>query len=286
MENVILTPKANPLAKYFRQPEIYVKLPSNGRYWPDGSLDLPITGEIEIYPMTTRDEITLKTPDALMNGSGIVEVIQSCCPNIKNAWHMPNIDVDVVLIAIRIASYGQILDVESKCPRCGSDNKHGLDLHQCLSNVGNPNYDKPIFIDDLKIKLKPQTYFGTNKENSINFEEQKILRALESTDVDNEIRSQEILRSMNRLVELGIEVLANSTEYFEMPDGKRVSDTDFIKEFYSKTPGSTSKKIQERLAEIGKDGGIPPQNMVCTECSNQYSAPLMFDYANFFGIGF
>ena len=100
------TPQSNPLAKHFRQPALYVKLTSNGSFWPDGSLDLPVTGEIPIYPMTTKDEITLRTPDALINGTSVVKVIESCAPNIKDAWKMPTVDVDSTLIAIRIASYG------------------------------------------------------------------------------------------------------------------------------------------------------------------------------------
>ncbi len=286
MEKTVQSTKANPLAKYFRQPAIYMQLPSNGKYWPEDSIELPVTGEIEVYPMTTRDEITLRTPDALMNGSGVVDVIQSCCPNIKNAWKTPNIDIDAILIAIRIASYGEQLDIDTTCPHCSSENKHNLDLHQCLSSIGSPNYDKPLLLDDLKVKLKPQEYFMVNKENSINFEEQKILQALENVEIDEQVRSQEILKSMNRLVEISIEVLSNATEYFELSDGKRITDYDFIKEFYTKIPGSTFKLIQGRLLEITKDGGVPPQNMRCIQCSQEYISPLTFDYANFFGKGF
>ena len=41
----------------------------------------------------------MKTPDALVNGETTVEVIQSCMPNIKDAWKIPVIDLDVILIA-------------------------------------------------------------------------------------------------------------------------------------------------------------------------------------------
>ena len=101
----------NPLFKHFRQPAIHIKLPSEGQYWPAGSVEIPQTGELPIYPLTTRDELTLRTPDALMNGSSVVDVMQSCCPSIKNAWDMPSVDVDAILIAIRIASYGHELEV-------------------------------------------------------------------------------------------------------------------------------------------------------------------------------
>ena len=93
----------NPLFKHFRQPAIHIKLPSEGQYWPAGSVEIPQTGELPIYPLTTRDELTLRTPDALMNGASTIHVIESCCPSIKDPWKMPLVDLDTLLISIRIA---------------------------------------------------------------------------------------------------------------------------------------------------------------------------------------
>ncbi|MFZ9751439.1 MAG: hypothetical protein ACO3CN_04985, partial [Candidatus Nanopelagicales bacterium] len=55
----------NPLARYFRKPAIYIRLPSNGEYWPTGSIEMPENRELPVYPMTAADEITYRTPDAL-----------------------------------------------------------------------------------------------------------------------------------------------------------------------------------------------------------------------------
>lgn len=59
----------NPLQQYFRRPAIYIKLPSDGRYYSDGILSMPENHELPVYPMTAIDEITAKTPDALFNGT-------------------------------------------------------------------------------------------------------------------------------------------------------------------------------------------------------------------------
>ena len=65
----------NPLANWFRQPKIYVKLPSQGRFYPDGTLDVSTTEEYPVYSMTAKDELMFKTPDALITGQASVEVI-------------------------------------------------------------------------------------------------------------------------------------------------------------------------------------------------------------------
>ena len=284
MENTATTPQ-NPLSKYFRQPAIYLKLPSNGRYWPTETLDLPVTGELPIYPMTAKDEVTLRTPDALMNGAGVVDVIQSCCPSIRDAWKMPSVDVDAVLIALRIASYGAGMDVDTNCPFCNAENKHSIDLRHTLAGIQCPDYTKKIELHELKIKLRPQAYFGVNKRNTIAYEEERMTRALQLPDSEDERRIQEISTSMSRLIELGIDTVTDSTEYIELADGTVVSDREFIKEFYTNADGVTVRSIQTALSDLNTEAAIKPTAAACTGCSKEYKIPLTFDYANFFGLG-
>ena len=275
---------SNPLSGFFRQPSIFLKLPSNGRYWQEGSLDLPVTGEIPVYPMTTKDEILLKTPDALLNGQGVVDVIQSCCPNIKNAWEMPSIDVDAALIAIRIATYGSNMPVTSKCAHCGAEHEHEIDMSGILSNLNTPSYTQMLEYKTLKIKLKPQKYFSVNKTSKVNFEEQRMMDALQmGEDIDPEIKAKQLTDSMQKLVDLSLENAADSTDYIEMQDGTRIDDHGFIKEFYEKTELSLVHAIQDRLAEIADTMKIKPMPATCDECNKEYPIEIAFDYSSFFG---
>ena len=278
----------NPLTKYYRQPAIYLKLPSSGRWWGEESIQLPANGEIGVMPMTVRDEITLRTPDALMNGQGVVEVIQSCCPAIRNAWLMPSIDVDAVLIAIRIATYGSIMPFSSQCPHCKEKNEHDLNLGQQLDHLQNNllDFNHHIHYKDLKIKLKPQQYFQVNQGNQVNFEEQKILEALGREDLDAEIKSQQIQASMNRIVDLGIKSCAYSTDYIETGDGERVRDQAVIEDFYKNAENEVVKSIQARLSELLAQSQLPKLHLQCGECREEYDVGMTFDYANFFAKGF
>jgi hypothetical protein len=276
------TKPVNPLAKHFRRPEIYFKLPSQGRFWPEGSLDLPVTGDIPVFPMTNADEITLKTPDALMNGSGIVSVIQSCCPNIIDAWKMPTVDVDALLIAIRVASYGNTMGVSTSCPTCGEEHDYDVNLSGLLDQARCPNYDQPVEYNGLKIKLHPQTYFSITQTNIVQFEEQKIAQALADSEIADEVRNARIKASMITLLELNEKLLVDSTEYIETDDGQQVSDPKFIAEFYKNTESRLIKTIEERMSEIAKEGALPLTKLSCQSCQHQYEMPLEFDYARFF----
>lgn len=278
--------KHNPLAEYFRHPAIYIRLPSKGRFWPDESLDMPANNELPIYPMTAKDEIVLRTPDALLNGSGVVNVIQSCCPNIKNAWDTPSVDVDALLIAIRMATYGNNMDFDTKCPHCNEDNTHRVDLEPVLETLVCPDYSNKVEYNDIKIKLKPQPYFTANKTSMISFEEQKIIDTLNKSDIPDEVKAIEIKKSMEKLIDISFETVTNSTEYIEMSDGTIINNKDHIKEFYANVENKLVKQIQAILAEFNEKTQLEPQTVVCHECEKSYKVPVIFDYSNFFVTGF
>ena len=71
------------LEKYYRQPQLHISLPSKGKWWPPGSIEFSANNELPVMPMTAKDEIAMKQPDALMNGQATVDVVQSCIPGIK-----------------------------------------------------------------------------------------------------------------------------------------------------------------------------------------------------------
>ena len=118
---------SNPLQKYFRQPKMFVSLPSKGLFYEEGSL----TGDynsVPIFAMTGMDEIIMKTPDALFSGEATVKLIESCCPYIKNGKSVPSLDVDVLLVAIRMATYGEDMTIGHTCKNCGTENEFIIKL--------------------------------------------------------------------------------------------------------------------------------------------------------------
>ena len=272
----------NPLAKHFRQPAIYVKLPSNGRFWAEGSLELPASGEIPVFPMTARDEITIRTPDALLNGQGVVEVIQSCVPNIRDAWKMPSIDVDFVLLNIRIASYGNAMEFDSECPKCDEENNFELSLGNITNSIVAPDYSQTLNIDGLQITLKPQPYFEVNRVSQIEFTEQQLMRTISDDSISDDEKKVKSDAYLNKLIDLNVDVSVNSTQSIVTEDGTIVTSTAFIKEFYNMADYKVLRTIQKRLGEINSNSAIKPIHVTCVKCANEYDVPLTFDYANFF----
>jgi len=279
------TASSNPLSKHFRRPAIHLQLPSAGKFWPDGALDLPVTGAIPVYPMTVKDELTLKTPDALMNGSGMMDVVKSCCPNIVDPWSMPTLDVDPIFIAIRIASYGHGMDITAVCPHCNTKNEYKIDLRVITDNIKRANFDTPVTIDGLVFRFKPQRYRDLNQTSMITFAEQRLIDTVVLNDsLTQEEKTHQFTESFEKLRQLNIKLISTSISSITTEDGTTVADADQISEFLdscSRQIYSDIKKSVDRLVEANK---IEPFEVICEneECLKEYTTSLTFDQANFF----
>lgn len=277
-------PKSNPLTKFFRTPAIYITLPSGGRFWTEESIDMPENGELPVFPMTNRDEITLRTPDALINGQGVVDVVQSCIPSIKNAWHMPSTDVDATLMAIRIASYGHTMDFEQTCPACQHRDTYGMDLRHAMGDIKCPDYTQPVDFGPIRIKYKPQNYAQVTKSNQAAFELQKIGQNIEN--MSDEDQSAVNAVQLEKFTKLNIDSMTSITDYIELVDtSERIDNTEYISEFYANIDSALFNKIQDALIELTKDASVKPSKVACTECGEEVELNILFDYSSFFARG-
>jgi hypothetical protein len=283
MEIKTVAQSVNPLAKHFRQPAIYLKLPSQGRFYPPDGIELSMTGDIPIFPMTVKDELTLKTPDALMNGQGMADVIGSCCPSIRDPWTIPAVDLDAIFIAIRLASYGQGMDITSSCPHCNESNEYVINLNTLLENLTPANYTEGLNIDGLVIKFKPQSYKDINKLNLASFEQRKLIANVTDADIPDDEKRRLFDESFKKITDLNIGVIVDSIESIFV-DQSLVTDVEMIKEFLDNCGRQTYQAIKDRIQALAEKNSPPPAEVTCAneDCGKEYQTPLVFDQSNFF----
>tara|TARA_R110000803_G_scaffold72008_4_gene135452 strand:+ start:568 stop:1407 length:840 start_codon:yes stop_codon:yes gene_type:complete len=272
---------ANPLHSHFRQPAIYLKLPTSGKYWPEDSINLPDSGEIPVYSMTAKDEILLKTPDALMNGEGIVGVIQSCVPNILDPWQIPISDLDSILIAIRLASYGQEMDITSTCPECKEQNENVVDLNMLLDTLPAPTYPAKVY-GKLTVQFKPQNFKSLNLTNLAVFEQQSLLASISSSTLTDEQKQAEFKKLLPKITNLTIQTLIDAIESITPEGGEAVVDRAFIREFIDNCDRKTYEDCKAQIEKTAQANKTQPLSIECSACQKAYKSPLSFENSNFF----
>jgi hypothetical protein len=276
-------PANNPLSGHFRQPAIYLKLPSRGRFYPNNTIDLPVTGEIPVYPMTVRDELTLKTPDALMNGVGIINVIKSCCPNIQDPWTMPAVDLDPVFIAIRLASYGKGMDIDCICSHCKANNEYTVDLSVILDGLEQADYSTPVKIDGLTFNFRPQTYQDINQAGLITYEEQRLVDSIILNDaLSQEEKTAQFNASFAKLQQMNVDSVTVSIHSIETEDNIVVKDREQIAEFLNQCSRQVYNSIKDHIQSLVDTFKVKPLKIICSDCEKEFENTLTFNQSNFF----
>lgn len=277
----------NPLKKYFRQPKLFINLPSKGKFYPAGAIDIPANGEFPVYPMTARDELTIKTPDALLNGSATVEMIQSCVPNIKNAWNMPSIDLDAVLIAIRIATYGEILEVKTRIPGANIEKDYNVDLRQVLGHLTAAHYDYQLTVGNMQVELRPMSYREFTENALKTFEEQRIFALVNNDTMSDQEKLAKFAESFVKLTHMTINMLSHNIAKI-IVDDTEVTNPAHIQDFIDNADKEFYNYITEHLAVQRAKFQIQPMLVkpdaeeIAAGAPESFEVPITFDQSNFF----
>lgn len=280
-------PQANPLSKYFRQPKLFASLPSNGKFYPAGTLETTETGEYPIYSMTAKDELTMKTPDALLNGQATVELIKSCVPNIKDPWALPSIDLDALLIAIRLATYGETMTLNIKTPVTGEEKDMSVNLRDILDNFANIEFEDVVTTNDMTVYIRPLTYKEFTKSALKTFEQQRIFNIVNDEQISDEDKLQAFTNSFAKLTDLTVDMMSNHISAIEIGD-TRVDNKQHIDEFMKNADKSFYEAISKHLEKQKLKFTIQPLKAQATleeiekGVPETYEVPVTFDQSNFF----
>ena len=275
--------KSNPLSHWYRQPKIYVKLPSNGEFYPPGSLDVSATGEYPVYAMTAKDELMFKTPDALLNGQSTVDVIKSCIPAIRDPWKMPTLDVDAALIAIRIATYGEGMDLSASCPSCNEENTFQFPLTDWLGNISNFVYESHVQCGDLLVHVRPYSYREITKSSLKAFEQQRTIAVINDDSLSDSEKLEKFGESFSKLTEMTVDIIAGCIVKIETPNGS-TDNQEHILDFIHNASSDVFNKINDHIQGMKTKIEIPPQQARCTACSFEFQIPITMDQSNFFAV--
>lgn len=280
--------QASPLKQFYRQETVYVKLPSRGNFYKEGIVDLNEDSEVAIMPMTANDEITLKNPEALLTGTAMVNVIGSCVPAVKQPRKLLACDIDVLMIAIRQASYGDEAGMTLRCPNeeCKTTNDYNLDLDILLNKteVLEDSYDV-VLPDGLTVFLRPGTFETVVKQNKAIFENSKIQKAMSNAALSDEAAMSMIAKVFGTLTKLNFDVIENAIEKIvftdETGEEQTITNRTHIKEFISNIPKKHVDLIDEKISEVNKIGIAKTLDATCTSCGHKWEAPIEFNPVNF-----
>lgn len=275
----------NPLAQYFRIPKLYVRLPSGGKFYDKDAITTSVNGEVAVYPLTAIDQLLLKTPDALLNGESLVKVVSSCVPDIQDAKQLVEPDINALLLAIKIATNGDRMDVDAVCPNCKHENLFELELTPLLETATPTPDDNTVdYNDTLIIHLRPYNFVQRNLTflNEITYN--NAIKMLQANELqDDSARIQDASRTIDQMSRRTFSIVAQSiTQITIKQTGEHVTDAKFIEEFLSGITKEQSEVILDKIKELNKTGVNTEHSFVCSACNHEWNQDIDFDPTSFF----
>lgn len=277
------TPQSNPLSQYFRSVKLYTKIPSNGKFYQPGVVDLTESLEVGVLPMTGKDELILKNPDALLNGEALIEVIKSCAPAVKDPRKLLTNDLDALITAIRYATYQDSLEAGVKCPNCEHENTFKLDLQYALDNMTELENEYVVNLSSgLSVFVKPYSFPDLMKGLHAEFEQAKITKAVRNDLMSEEERSKVFSNAFKELAVTKFALMCSGIiRIVDEAKGIDVTDKGFISEFLQNTDNKSIDLISDLINEINEVGIKRTFVATCEKCNHTWDTDFDFNPVNF-----
>ena len=280
-----MTNTPNPLREYFRSPKLYVKLPTGGKFYTKDIVEYPENGELPVFPMTAKDEVMMKNPDALLNGEAITHLITSCVPNIKQPREMITNDIDVLLVAIQGATNGDDMEVSANCPKCNEAITGTASVEGAIETMDEleETYSVPTE-QGLEIEIKPFKYSNTIKAGLASFQTTRSLQTM--TEMEDDMDRLKVFNQNFRIMaDMNYELIIDAVHKITIgkgADAVEITDRDHIREFLDNCEAKVGTAVDEAIGKVNQIGINKNMQFECEKCDETFEAPIGFDPVNFF----
>lgn len=307
----------NPLLEFARKPELSIKLPSNGNWYPDNMIDYTSNGEVEVYPMLPKDELLLMNPDSLLSGQANIKLLESCVPAVKHPENLLYPDANVLFLAIQKATYGDNLVMEVTCPECqkraialndkekieeaeksGELIIHPQEMEYSITDILNSitYLDEEYFMkldNGLTIYFQPNTLGDKIDYGLMNFNQEKIIKSYNEYNFEESIENEEKRYIMNEVTncyykmnEIGNKLITSCICRIKLPDETFINDKKMIYEFVTNTKSSIITELHKKIKELNNIGLPEKLTYRCNCCDYTWEDKFYgFNQVDFFGIG-
>jgi len=308
----------NSLLSKIRLPGKRFRLPSRGLFYTDGELDGDVVdGEVEVFSMTSIDEITLRSPEFLFDGTAIDRVFKRCVPQILKPLRLLGKDVDYILACLRIVSYGGSYQVHTRCPVCENKQhtRNTLKRAEFFDEIRQKAEDQDLTLeeallsDQVQAKIAvidakqsdEQTYVidlgGIVQNNTVEMAEDELAKyqltlsngqklQITPMKMDSAVATYQFQNQTNSLDLTVLEEFISFMIASTILSVDDVTDWDMICEWANKLPLSLKREIEERSKEFIVWGTDFTYNVKCQsdDCTHERNISTLLNPITFFMI--
>lgn len=262
----------NPLIKKMQRiiPGTTIRLPSRGTFYKHGELDDEVKdGEIVVHPMTTLDEITIRSTDMLFQGTAIDKVVSRCAPQVKKPLELFAKDIDYILVQLRKISYGDTIILNFTCPTC---------IDRAKEDEDTPEHEYSMSIDyfiskskELNIQDLVKYIVTLTNGMVINLRPSKFNEMLKMNQINDETKTPEEIEDI---------ITSSIMAVIDNVDG--TADRDELKAWLKMVPVKVMEEIVSKIAEANNWGPEFSYHLVCKDCNTKHDISYILNPVSFF----
>ena len=297
-------------------PSVTVALPTGGRWskkevFAEGvdPLDIPV-GVLGILA-----EQNYRDPWLLLSGEAIPRMFKSVCPSIIKPNDLCDLDLETILLASRLVSYGPKLELTHKCEQrvdkelegeegeapdivdapCDHENNVEIDINEHILRYGviedkvvAEKFVYTLNILNQKVHLCPMPYHRTIEQMKEGVAQEKQMNSLSEVKLEDLIIDSEAIGRYTRVIDMAsssaIENIASCIHSIETTTGDLVDGDEFIRQWLRALPVEEAKGITKQINEITKWTLSHSEiKYTCEACGSENTFRLELDANRLFG---
>ncbi|MCB1711480.1 MAG: hypothetical protein KDH96_03025 [Candidatus Riesia sp.] len=260
------------LSKLERIPGEMCRLPSHGIGYEQGVFADDVTnGDVMVFPVSSYDEIILKTPEKLLSGTAIYEVFKRRIPAIKQPEKLFHKDVDFLMTVLRKVSYGEEVQVtfNHECKEDSKDHSYVVNISSLLQ--GTKRIDPTALSNTFTLENGQEVCMGTMLFSDM----------LELTQLRLKMMNQEIGETDDIILEYENTACdAISRSIISVDD---VTDKQQIKEWLFNVPIAYREALNVNIEEYNSSWGMSLDSISkCKDCGQEISLRPTINPVSFF----
>lgn len=277
----------NPLEPYFRKPQVYISLPSQGRWYKPQDITLTGDNELAIYGMTARDDVLLNTPDAMLNGEALRKVIANCVPDVHNINALVTPDLEAIFVGMKLASGDGTIEINRECPKCGHDCSWDLQCQPILDRQTLIEHQDGVVVVDqsLEIHVKPYDYQQRGIFIQREYQEERAIRQWDTLNPNSDdlVKAEVMAQAIDNISQITIKLVSASITHVKiLHSGEVVTNPEFIIEWLQSAPRAQAEAIIAAVDQLNKCGPNKNIDVECPSCNNTWQVTISYDPISFF----
>ena len=241
---------------------------------------------IRIRPISILEESSVRDPLMMISGHAVAKLIKRVAPFVTDPGKLCEIDVQAILIASRIASYGSQMTAKHQCPSCNETSELIVDLNNHIQSFTSfteeefSEYDLMLPEAGQSIRLRPIPY-----EDTIDVTMGLIKASISAEDLekhnDNVLDAgfiEAYRKQFDQNLTTNLDAITSSIYFVTTKLGKQVHDPLVIKEWLLRLLVVDVTFITKRISDI--NAKIHEKSIIdykCDKCDNDNTFYLELD---------